>query len=94
MIIFIIDAEVENMLKNTTGDAVRKVIDSPTTRETIRRNLYIRNAVNRLVEIATVGFYLLDEDQDGLRARDLVPVEERDRDRAVRGGYRWHCFSF
>jgi hypothetical protein len=34
---------------------VRKVIDSPTTRETIRRNLFIRNAVARLVEIATGG---------------------------------------
>lgn len=48
-----VDAEVESMLQNTTGEAVRKVIDSPTTRETIRRNLHTRKSVDRLIEIAT-----------------------------------------
>lgn len=48
-----VDAEVERMLQNTTGEAVRKLIDSPTTRETIRRNLYAKKAMDRLIEIAT-----------------------------------------
>jgi trigger factor len=48
-----VDAEVEGMLQNASDESIRKAIDSPNTRETIRRNLYIKNAVDRLVEIAT-----------------------------------------
>ena len=50
-----VDAEVDSMLQNASDEAIRKAIDSPATRETIRRNLFIRSAVARLVEIATGG---------------------------------------
>jgi trigger factor len=50
-----VESEVRDLLENTADETVRKAIDSPATRETIRRNLFIKNAVDRLVEIATGG---------------------------------------
>ncbi|UCC59563.1 MAG: hypothetical protein JSV02_07355, partial [Dehalococcoidia bacterium] len=48
-----VDAEVEPIVGNATSEGVRQVVDNPSSRETLRRNLYIRKAIDRLVEIAT-----------------------------------------
>jgi len=48
-----VESEVRELLENTSDEAVRKAVDSSATRETISRNLFIKNAVDRLVEIAT-----------------------------------------
>ena len=49
-----IDAEIERVVQNSNNDErVRKVFSSPTARESLGRNIYIRKAIDRLAEIAT-----------------------------------------
>ena len=49
-----IDAEVEKMVQgNNNAENVRKVFSSPSGRETLGRNLYMRKSVDRLIDIAT-----------------------------------------
>ncbi len=49
-----IDAEIERVVQNSSNDErVRQVFSSPTARESLGRNIYIRKAIDRLAEIAT-----------------------------------------
>ena len=51
-----IDTEIENMVKNTAEDRrdeMRKLLDAPQTRESIKQPLMMRKTVERLVEIAS-----------------------------------------
>ena len=49
-----IDAEIERVVQNSNNDErVRQVFSSPTARESLGRNIYIRKAIDRLAEIAT-----------------------------------------
>jgi len=49
-----IDAEIERIVQNSNNDErVRQVFSSPSGRESLGRNIYMRKAVDRLVEIAT-----------------------------------------
>ena len=50
-----IDAEVENMMQYASDEGVRRLFDSSSARESLRRNLFIRRAIDRLAEIATAG---------------------------------------
>ncbi len=50
-----IDAEVEHMMQYASDEGARRLFDSSSARESLRRNLFIRKAIDRLVEIATVG---------------------------------------
>ncbi len=50
-----IDAEVEHMMQYASDEGVRRLFDSSSARESLGRNLFIRKAIDRLVEIATVG---------------------------------------
>lgn len=50
-----IDAEVENMMQYASDEGVRRLFDSSSARESLRRNLFIRKAIDRLAEIATAG---------------------------------------
>ncbi len=48
-----IDAEVERMKQHASDEGVRKLLDSPSARESLGRNMFIRKAIDRLFEIAT-----------------------------------------
>jgi len=49
-----IDAEVERMVQGANNDArVRELFSSPSGRESLRRNIYMRKTIDRLFEIAT-----------------------------------------
>jgi trigger factor len=48
-----VDADVERIVQNASGEGVRQLLDTESNREMLRRNLYIRKAIDRLVEIAT-----------------------------------------
>jgi len=48
-----ISSEAERILQQTSDERVRRIFDSESTRETLGRNLYIKKAVDRLLEIAT-----------------------------------------
>ncbi len=48
-----VDTEVERVVQNASGEGVRQLFDTASNREMLRRNLYIRKAIDRLVEIAT-----------------------------------------
>jgi trigger factor len=48
-----IDAEVEHIKQHSSDEGVRKVFDSPSARESLGRNLFIRKAIARLVDIVT-----------------------------------------
>jgi len=48
-----VDAEVERIIQNASGEGVRQLFDTESNREMLRRNLYIRKAIDRLVETAT-----------------------------------------
>jgi trigger factor len=49
-----IDAEVERMVQGSNNDErVRQLFSSPSGRESLRRNIYMRKTVDRLFEIAT-----------------------------------------
>jgi trigger factor len=50
-----IDAEVEHMMQYASDEGVRRLFDSSSARESLGRNLFIRKAIDRLVEIATAG---------------------------------------
>jgi len=51
-----IDAEVERLVSGSNNDErVRQVFSSPSNRESLGRNIYMRKAIDRLVEIATKG---------------------------------------
>ena len=50
-----IDAEVEHMMQYASDEGVRRLFDSSSARESLRRNLFIRKAIDRLAEIATAG---------------------------------------
>ena len=50
-----IDAEVERMMQYASDEGARRLFDSSSARESLGRNLFIRKAIDRLVEIATVG---------------------------------------
>ncbi len=48
-----VDAEVERIMQHASGEGVRRLFETPSTRETIRRNIFMKKAIDRLVEIAT-----------------------------------------
>jgi trigger factor len=48
-----ISAEAERMMQQTADERVKRIFDSASTRETLGRNIFIKKAVDRLVEIAT-----------------------------------------
>ncbi|MEE8470127.1 MAG: trigger factor [Dehalococcoidia bacterium] len=48
-----IDAEVEHIREHSSDERVRKLLDSRSTRESLGRNLFIRKAIGRLVEMVT-----------------------------------------
>ena len=48
-----IDAEVGHIKEHASDERVRRVLDSPSTRESLGRNMFIRKAIDRLFEIAT-----------------------------------------
>jgi trigger factor len=50
-----IHAEIENMMQYASDEGVRRLFDSSSARESLRRNLFIRKAIDRLAEIATAG---------------------------------------
>jgi len=48
-----IEAEVENMKQRASDEGVRRLLDSPSARESLGRNMFIRKAIDRLFKIAT-----------------------------------------
>jgi trigger factor len=51
-----VDAEVERVIQGANNDdRVRQLFDSPSGRESLKRNLYMRKTIDRLAEIATAG---------------------------------------
>ena len=48
-----IEAEVEQMKQHASDEGVRQLLDSPSARESLGRNMFIRKAIDRLFEIAT-----------------------------------------
>ena len=48
-----IDAEVEHVIQHTSDEGMQQLFKSPSARESLRRNLFIRKAIDRLVQIAT-----------------------------------------
>ena len=48
-----IKLEVERITQQTSDERVRQMFDSQSTRETIGRNIFVRKALDRLIEIAT-----------------------------------------
>jgi FKBP-type peptidyl-prolyl cis-trans isomerase (trigger factor) len=51
-----VDAEVERVIQGANNDErVRQLFDSPSGRESLRRNIYMRKTIDRLAEIATKG---------------------------------------
>jgi FKBP-type peptidyl-prolyl cis-trans isomerase (trigger factor) len=48
-----IDAEVDHLMQHTADERMRQIFDSPSARETLGRNLFIRKAIDRLYEIVT-----------------------------------------
>jgi FKBP-type peptidyl-prolyl cis-trans isomerase (trigger factor) len=50
-----IDSEIEQIIQRAKDERVRQVFSSPQGRESLGRNLNIRKALDRLVEITTKG---------------------------------------
>lgn len=51
-----VDAEVERVIQGANNDEkVRQLFNSPSGRESLRRNIYMRKTIDRLAEIATKG---------------------------------------
>jgi trigger factor len=50
-----INSEVERITQQTSDERVRQMFDSQSTRETIGRNIFVRKALDRLIEMATGG---------------------------------------
>jgi trigger factor len=48
-----VDSEIERIIQRANDERVRQVFSSPSGRESLRRNLNIRRALDRLVEITT-----------------------------------------
>jgi len=48
-----IEAEVEHIKEHASDERVRRVLDSPSARESLGRNMFVRRAIDRLFEIAT-----------------------------------------
>ena len=48
-----IEAEVGHIKEHASDERVRRVLDSPSARESLGRNMFIRKAIDRLFEIAT-----------------------------------------
>ncbi len=48
-----IESEVEHVKEHASDERVRRVLDSPSARESLGRNMFIRKAIDRLFEIAT-----------------------------------------
>jgi FKBP-type peptidyl-prolyl cis-trans isomerase (trigger factor) len=49
-----VDAEVERVIQGANNDErVRQLFSSPAGRQSLKRNLYIRKTIDRLVDIAT-----------------------------------------
>jgi trigger factor len=69
-----VDVEVEQIVGNSTSEGVRQVVDNPSSRETLRRNLYIRKAIDRLMEIATGGQATVATEE--VTAEEAVAEEE------------------
>lgn len=63
-----VDVEIEHIVGSSSSEGVRQVVDNPSSRDTLRRNLYIRKAIDRLVVIATGG--------QGAVASEEKPAEE------------------
>ena len=61
-----VDAEVERIIKGANNDErVRQLFSSPSGRESLRRNIYMRKTIDRLAEIATKG-------------EETTPLEEKE----------------
>jgi trigger factor len=61
-----VDAEVERIIQGAKNDErVRQLFSSPSGRESLRRNIYMRKTIDRLVEIATKG-------------EETIPLEEKE----------------
>lgn len=59
-----IDAEVEQMMQHASDKGTRQLLSSPSARESLGRNLFIRKAMDRLFEIATAeGVSVSSEDE-------------------------------
>ena len=50
-----INSEVGRITQQTSDERVRQMFDSQSTRETIGRNIFVRKALDRLIELATGG---------------------------------------
>ena len=50
-----VDSEIEKIIQRAKDERVRQVFSSPQGRESLKRNLNIRKALDRLVETATVA---------------------------------------
>lgn len=48
-----IEAEAGHMKQHASDEGVRQLLDSPSARESLGRNMFIRKAIDRLFEIAT-----------------------------------------
>jgi len=61
-----VDAEVERIIQGAKNDErVRQLFSSPSGRESLRRNIYMRKTIDRLAEIATKG-------------EEITPLEEKE----------------
>ena len=61
-----VDAEVERIIQGAKNDErVRQLFSSPSGRESLRRNIYMRKTIDRLAEIATKG-------------GEITPLEEKE----------------
>ncbi len=61
-----VDAEVERVIQGANNDdRVRQLFDSPSGRESLRRNIYMRKTIDRLAAIAITG-------------EGITPLEEKE----------------
>jgi len=60
-----VDAEVERIAQQSADERVRQVFSSPSGRDSLRRNIYMRKIIDRLAEIATKG-------------EEITPLEEKE----------------
>ena len=69
-----IDGEIEHMIQRAGDEGMRQLFDSPAARESIGRNLFLKKAVDRLVDIAIAGDAPATSDEES----ETLPAKEEE----------------
>jgi len=70
-----IDAEVEQMMQHASDERTRRLLGSPSARESIGKNLFIRKAMDRLFEIATAEGASVGSEDESVASQVQVKEE-------------------